>query len=60
LLKQVFLSLTTAKTEHRRFLHYVGGNYYIPAAKSDFDELRDAVEKMEEKPRIEAASTHIK
>jgi len=42
-LKSVFLSLDTSNETHRRFLDAVGAGYYLPAAESDFHELRQTI-----------------
>ncbi len=43
-IREVFLSLSRENKDHRRFLDAVGAAYFLPAASSDFDNLRRAIE----------------
>jgi phosphonate transport system substrate-binding protein len=46
-IRGVFLSLSRENMDHRRFLGGIGAAYFLPAASSDFDNLRRAIETVQ-------------
>jgi len=53
-IKEVFLSLSRENKDHRRFLDGIGAAYFLPAERSDFDNLRRAIEAV----RSEVGTSH--